>query len=79
MKAALQRFHDEVAARVVARGTQRGEWMGVPPTDRQVEVGAYPRTIRTGRLEWCATAVATLPRRAYSIPRRPWEPMTIKS
>ena len=31
---------DRVAARVTVRGTQKGEWMGIPPSDRHIEVTA---------------------------------------
>lgn len=49
---------DLVAGHVVWRGTQRGSFLGVPPSDRQVEISAF-HIVRFsgGRIaEWWGTA-----------------------
>lgn len=42
---------DQVAARITVRGTHRGEFMGLPPTGREVNIGAINVfTVRDGRV-----------------------------
>lgn len=42
---------DSVAARMVGTGTHKGEFMGVPPTNRRVETGAVAIvTLRNGKV-----------------------------
>ncbi|HET8629518.1 MAG TPA: ester cyclase [Thermomicrobiales bacterium] len=42
---------DRVAARITVRGANRGEFMGLPPTGREIEIGAVNFfTVRDGRI-----------------------------
>jgi predicted ester cyclase len=47
-----------VAGRVTWRGTQRGSFLGVPPSDTQVEIAAFHIVrLSAGRIvEWWGTA-----------------------
>jgi steroid delta-isomerase-like uncharacterized protein len=47
-----------VAGRVTWRGTQRGSFLGVPPSDREVEIAAFHIVrLSAGRIvEWWGTA-----------------------
>lgn len=49
---------DRVAARVTWRGTHRGEFVGVPPTNKPIEMSAYHHVrFADGRaVEWWGTA-----------------------